>query len=146
MADGVFNIARGRIREKIINGGAKFGVMLLKAAEADSTLRDYDNLSTLLAAAGNTECDFTNYARKTSLQPTQSVDDANEQALADVADLTWASAGGAANNDVKKLIVYFEESASDSGRFPCTFHDFVATTDGTDLTAQIASGGFYQST
>ena len=39
--------------------------MLLKAAEADGVLEDYDDLGALLGAAGNTEADFTSYARKT---------------------------------------------------------------------------------
>lgn len=145
MADIVFNIARGRIREKAMNGGSNFGVMLLKAAEADAALADHNDLAALLAAVGNTEADFTNYARKTGLAATQAVDDANEQASADIADQTWSSAGGAANNTLVKLVVYFQESASDAGRIPMTAHDFAATTDGSDLTAQIASGGFYQS-
>lgn len=145
MADDVFNNARGRIREKVINGGANFGVLLLKTVEADATLRDYTTVAAILAAAGNVEADFTNYARKTGLAPTQSVDNDAETAAADLADQTWASAGGAVNNTTAKAIVYFEESASDAGRLPLTYHDFVGTTDGNDLVAQVATGGFYES-
>jgi len=145
MANGVFNSARGRIREKVINGGAAWGVMLLKTVEADDTLSDYDTIADLLAAAGNVECDFTNYARKTGLSTTQSVDDVNNSASADLPDQTWTSAGGAVNNTVAKAIIFFEESASDAGRIPCTYQDFVAQTDGNDLVAQVASGGYYQS-
>jgi len=144
MADVIFNTARGRVREKVINGGANFGIMLLKTAEADATLRDYADLSAMLAAAGNVEADFTNYARKTGLTGTQTVNNTNETASADLGDQTWTTAGGTTDNTLVKLIVFFQESASDAGRVPLTAHDFAITTNGNDLTAQIPSG-FYGS-
>jgi len=144
MADVIFNAARGRVREKVINGGANFGIMLLKTAEADATLRDYADLSAMLAAAGNVEADFTNYARKTGLTGTQTVNNTNETASADLGDQTWTTAGGTTDNTLVKLIVFFQESASDAGRVPLTAHDFAITTNGNDLTAQIPSG-FYGS-
>jgi len=144
MADGVFNIAKGAVAEKIRDAGSNVGVMLLKAAEADNTLDDYDDLAALLGAAGNTEADFTNYARKTGLTGTVSVDDANNQVDADVPDQTWTAAGGTTDNTLVKVIIFYEEGASDAGRIPLTHHDFAVTTDGSDLTAQIASAGFYR--
>jgi hypothetical protein len=39
--------------------------MLLKASEGDAGLKDRATLSAITGAAGNTEADFTNYARKT---------------------------------------------------------------------------------
>lgn len=143
MADGVFNIAKGAVAEKIRDGAANCLVLLLKVNEAASTLIDRATVAALLAAA-NTEADFTNYARKTGLTGTITVDNTNDRVDADIADQTWAVAGGASNNSLTKLIVAYQESAADSGRIPLTHHDFVLTTDTSDITAQVNASGFYR--
>lgn len=61
MGNNVLNIAKGAVAEKARDDSIKFGVLLLKAAEVDATLEDYDDIAALLAAVGNTEADFTNY-------------------------------------------------------------------------------------
>lgn len=141
MADIVFNVAKGSVGEFVRDDATKFGILLLKVAEADATLKDYDTVAALLAGA-NTEAGFTNYARKTALTATRTVDDTNDRVAVDLPDQTWASAGGALNDALVKLIVFYEESAADSGRIPVTAHDFTVTTDGSDLTATIAD--FYR--
>lgn len=147
MADFVFNIAKGAVAEKIRDAAANVGVLLLKTAEADATLKDYDDLATMLAAGGgasNVEANFTNYARKTGITATITVDDTNDRVDVDMPDQTWTTAGGATNNTLAKLIIWYQETASDAGRVPLTAHDFVVTTDGTDLQAQVATAGFYR--
>lgn len=144
MADGVFNIAKGRVAEKAADDNTKFGVLLLTAAEAKTALEDHDDVAALLGAAGNTEAAFTNYARKTPLTGTLTVDDAGDVVDIDLPDQTWVSAGNGVNETLAKLIVFYEEAAADASRIPCTHHDFVATTDGTDLTAQFNAAGFYR--
>jgi hypothetical protein len=143
MADFVFNIAKGAAAEKVRDSATVVGVMVLKTAASDATLKDFDTLAAILGGT-SVEADFTNYARKTGLTATLTVDDTNDRADIDLADQTWTSAGGATNNTTAKLIVYYEESAADSGRVPLTAHDFVATTNGGDLTAQFAAAGFYR--
>ena len=156
MADGVFNIAKGRVAElynRVDSNdptNSALIVVLLSAAEADGTLEDYDDLSTLLGAAGNTEATFTNYARK-SLTDTDlsafAADDTNNRVDLDFADQTWTSAGGASNNTLVKLLVCYDNDTTggtDSNIVPLTHHDFSVTTDGNDLTAQLASAGFYR--
>jgi hypothetical protein len=137
MADIVFNIATGRVAQLILDDATKFGILLLKVAEADNTLRDYDTVAAILAGS-NTEADFTNYARKTGLTATRTVNDTDNRTEADLANQTWSSAGGASNNNLVKAIVFYETAAADATRVPISAHDFVATTDGTDLTATIA--------
>lgn len=144
MADVVANISKGAVAEKVRDGATVLLVLLLKASEADGTIVDYDALDTLLGAAGNTEADFTNYARKTGLTATLTVDDANDRVDVDLPDQTWTSAGGATNNTLTSLIVAYEESASDAGRIPLTIHPFASTTDGSDLTAQFNAAGFFR--
>lgn len=144
MADGVFNIAKGAAAEKVRDSGSALLILLLKANETEATLRDRDTVTALLAEAGTTEADFTNYARKTGLTGTLDVDDTNDVVDIDIPDQTWSSAGGASNNTLTKLVVAYEESASDTGRIPLTHHDFAVTTDGNDLTAQFDAEGFFR--
>ena len=142
MADGVFNIAKGAFVEKFRDGAANGIVMLLKANEAEATFRDRDELAALLAEAGTTEATFTNYARKTGLTGTITVDDTNDRVDVDIPDQTFTAAGNGANDTLTKLVVAYEESGSDAGRIPLTHHDFAVTTDGSDLTAQFNAAGF----
>jgi hypothetical protein len=143
MADFVFNISKGAVAEKIRDSAANVGIMLLKTAEADDTLNNHDTLAAILAGS-NTEADFTNYARKTGLTGTITVDDTNNRVDVDLPDQTWTAAGGAANNTIVKAIIFYQESAADSGRIPLTSHDFAVTTDGSDLTLQVNAAGFYR--
>lgn len=140
MADGIFNISKGRFIQQAIDNPNNFLLVLLKVAEADATLEDYDTLAALLAGS-NTEADATNYARKTGLTGTPAVDDTNNWRTLDISDQTFTSLGGATNNTLVKAIVCFEESASDAGRIPVSHHDISVTTDGTDLTLQIHADG-----
>lgn len=149
MADIVPNIAKGRVNELMIrvdtNDPANSAIIvgLLQLAEADAVLEDYDNLSVLLAAAGNTEANFTNYARQVFtdtevVAPTP--DDTNNRQDADLPDVTWLNAGGAANNGLVKLFVAYDDdttSGDDTDIIVLSLQDFVATTDGNDLTATI---------
>lgn len=143
MADGVFNIAKGAIAEKFRDGAANGLILLLQVNESAGTLVDYDTVAAMLGGS-NTEADFTNYARKTGLTGTITVDDTNDRVDVDIPDQTWSSAGGATNNSLTKLIVAYEESAADSGRIPLTHHDFVLTTDTSDITAQVNAAGFHR--
>jgi hypothetical protein len=147
MADFVFNAAKGAVAEKIRDGASSIGILLLKTAQADATLKDHDDVAAMLAAGGgtaNVECDFTSYARKTGITGTVTVDDANDRVDVSIPDQTWSPAGGATNNTTAKLIVYYQDSASDAGRVPLTAHDFVVTTDGSNLSTQFAASGFYR--
>jgi len=156
MADGVFNIAKGSVAERVrrvVNNdpaNSALVVVLLKAAEADATLEDYDDLDALLTAGGNTEADFTNYARKTLTDADLSaptVDDTDNRVDSDIPDQTWTSAGGASNNTTAKLIVCYDSDTTggtDANLIPLTHHDFVETTDGNDLVAQVNTAGFHR--
>jgi hypothetical protein len=156
MANGVFNIAKGRVNELMnriddndpTNAGLTI-VLLAATSEADATLEDYDTLAALLAGS-NTEATFTNYARKDLSDsditgPTP--DDANNRQDADFPDQTWTSAGGASNNTLDKLIVCYNPditSDTDANIIPLTHHDFAATTNGGDLVAQVNAAGFFR--
>lgn len=155
MASGVFNVAKGRVNELMIrvdtNDPTNSGIVivLLETAEADATLEDYDTLSALLAGS-NTEAAFTNYARKVltdSDVSSPTPDDTNNRQDADLPDQTYTSAGGASNETLAKLIVCFDPDTTggdDTTLIPLTHHDFVVTTDGTDIVAQFNTAGFFR--
>jgi len=142
MADFVFNIAKGASAEKVRDTATNLGVMILKTVESDALMRDRATLTAVLS--GSTEADFTNYARKTGLTGTVTVDNTNDRVDVSVPNQTWTVAGGATNNTTAKLIVFYEEAAADTTRIPLTAHDFVVTTDASDLTVQFAAAGFYR--
>lgn len=145
MADGVFNIGRGRL-QGAHDAGEDLIVVLLKTAEADATLNDYRTLAAVLAEEGNEEADFTNYERKVIPNANWSVtiDDQDDHVSADFPDQTWANAGGAENNTLVKLVVCIDGD-TDADRIPVSHHDWTPTTDGSNLTANVADGGFWRS-
>lgn len=157
MADQPFNIAKGRVVEFYNRvesndpANSAFIVVLLKLSEADATLIDYDDLAAVLGAAGTTEADFTNYARKVltdaDLDALPAPDDTNNRFDIDLPDQTFTSAGGATNNSLVKALVCFDSDTTggtDSNIIPCAHYDFVATTDGSNLTMEINAAGFYR--
>lgn len=155
MADIVFNIAKGKVNEyhdRVDSNdpaNSALIVVLLKVVESDALLRDYDTLAAILAGS-NTEADFTNYARKTLTDSsiTLSVaDDTNDRREADIPDQTWTAAGGATNNSLVKLLICYDPdttTGTDSSLIPLTAHDFVVTTNGGDITAQIDALGYFR--
>ena len=157
MADQPFNIAKGRVVEwynRIESNdptNAAFILVLLKASEADAVLIDYDDLGALLGAVGNTEADFTNYARKVltdvELAALPAPDDTNNQYDIDLPDQTWTAAGGAVNNTLVKALICYDSDTTlgtDANIIPCAHYDFTPTTDGSDLTLKFNAAGFYR--
>lgn len=143
MADFVFNISKGAAAEKIRDSAANVLILLLKANEAEATLKDRDDVAAILAN-GSTEADATNYARKTGLTGTITVDDTNDRVDVDLPDQTWTALGGGTNNSITKAILAYQESAADSGRVPLVGLDFTLTTDGSDVTIQFNASGFFR--
>lgn len=140
MANSVFNIAKGAAVEKFRDGAANGIVLLLTANEAEGTLLDHDDLGALLGAAGNTEAAFTGYGRKTGLTGTITVDDTNDRVDVDIPDQTWSPTS---SETLTKLLVAYDEGATEATRIPLTQHDFAITTD-SEFTAQFAASGFFR--
>lgn len=159
MADFIFNRALGRHVELYnrvkTNDPANSGIVivLLKAAEADAALRDHDDLGALLGAAGNTEADFTNYARITltdvELAALPAPDDANNRIDVDFPDQNYVAAGGATNNSLVKVLFCYDSdttSGTDASILPVYCCDYVRTTTGADLPLTINSAGIGRTT
>ncbi len=141
MADAIFTVSKGAWAERIRAGASKTGILLLETAEADAVLQDHDDVAAMIAAA-NTEAAFTNYGRKVDISgEVINFDDANERTDYDIPDQTFTAAGNGANETLAKLITFYNTSAGDGNQELVSHHDFVVTTDGSDLTAQINSAG-----
>lgn len=152
MGDMQFNIAKaksGGYMDQVGVGNARLIAVLVKAAaiEADATLKRQDTLAAILAGTTD-ECDFTNYERKTISVVSSTVDDVNDWYMADTADLTWLSAGGATNNDVGAIIFCFDgdiTGGSDANLIPLYKMDYTETTTGSDLEVRVNSSGLFRS-
>lgn len=149
MADFEFNIAKGRTGYygglPAANDGLVAVLVQSAGIQGDDTLKDHDTLAALLAV--NTEATFTNYARRVLTSVAWAVDDVNNRGDLDADDLSWAAAGGAANNTLAKLIICYDPdttTGTDADLIPLTAHDISVTTDGTTLNIAFPAGGFYR--
>jgi hypothetical protein len=143
MANVVFNVAKGRFVQLGTLPAANDAIIVvpLEAAglEADSVLIDYDNLAALLAGTNNEQ---TVMGRVTATGVTVTVDDTNNWAFVDIADVTWTAATG---NALGALLVCYDPDTTggtDADIVPLTKHDFVVTPNGGDITGQVAATGF----
>lgn len=156
MADVEFNISKGKTiayHDRVVaNDPANSAiiVVLLQVSEADATLIDYDTLNDVLGAAGNTEANFTNYARKvlTNTELSASVvDDTNNWVQIDCPNQTWGSAGGTVDNTMTKVLFCYDNDTTggnDTNLVPMCCMDFTPTTNGNDLVLQINANGYFR--
>lgn len=154
MANLVLNIGLGRVAELYnrvdTNDPANSALVIVAidaGADTDATIRDRDDLSTLLAGTSN-EVTNSGYARKVLTDAdilAFAPDDTNDRVDLDIPDQTWTGIGaGTAWTDL--LICYDNDTTAgtDSNIIPLTLHDFAVTPDGSDITAQIAAAGFFR--
>lgn len=156
MANLVFNIALGRCAQFYINvdanspAGAELVVAVLATSgiESDATLKDKDTFSDVVSGTTN-EVTNSGYAKKVlagaDLQAyTVGLDDANDRIDLDIPDQTWT--GVAAGDGWNDLVIGYDPVGSQTHTdiIPMTLHDFVVTPDGSDITAQIATAGFFR--
>ena len=137
MVDTALNDFKGRLAE-VIADGADLIVVPMSADDPDGTFEDgYADffLTTVLAAAGNTEQTGSTWTRKVHLNAaiTQTIDDTNDLArvILDVDDTHTAVLAG---NDTVSLLICVD-GASDAVREVIGKWEFVVTTDGNDVTA-----------
>jgi len=143
MTDQIFNVSKGHFAQRISVAGTKTGILLLNntTLEGDDALVDHNDVAALLAAT-NTETIFSSYARKIDITgEVLTIDDTNNRVDYDIPDQTWSPAGNGVNETLTKLITFYNNGAGDVNQIPMSHHDFVVTTDGSDLTAQIAAAG-----
>lgn len=139
MASFVFNIALGRERTFAELGAANDALVAIpletSGIEADSVLRDKDDVAALVAGATNEQ---TTMGRVTLTNVTVTVDDTNDRVNIDCDDLVWS---GATGNPISAIVIAYDSDTTggtDANIVPLTKHDFTATPDGTTITATVA--------
>ena len=151
MADFVFNIALGRVRElsslPATNDALIYILIKNAGLEADATLRDYDDLAALLAAT-NDEADFTGYTRRTLAGVVNTApDDTNNRADSDANDPSSYTNTGAAQQTGKAVICYDPDTTAgtDSTLVPLVAFDCVLTFDtSVATTTAFNAAGFFR--
>lgn len=122
MADFVFNIAKGRVAYYASLPAANDALIAIPieaaGVESDATLKDYDTVAVLLAAANNEQ---STMGRKTLATVSVTVDDTNDRVNIDCDDITWSGATGNAISDI--LICYDPETPTGSA-ITATVSDF----------------------
>lgn len=153
MANEIFNIAKGRFVELCMrvdnndpaNAALIIVVLATAGLEADTVLRDKDELAALVSGTTN-EVTNSGYARKVLTDADLSAftpDDTNDRFDVDMPDQTWTAV--AAGDGWSKFVVCYDSDTTggtDSAIVVVSHHDFVVTPDGSDITAQIAAAGF----
>lgn len=153
MGNQVFNVGLGRSAEFFNRidandpAASELVIMVLATSgiESDAVLKDKTTFADVVSGTTN-EVTNTNYAQKvlTDADIAFTVDHANDRVDLDIADQTWtAIAAGDGWNDV---VIGYDPVGSQvmSDIIPMTLHDFLVTPDGSDITAQIATAGFYR--
>jgi hypothetical protein len=146
MANIVFNIALGYVKryaEQVGTGNAALILVPIETSglEADSVLRDKDDLAAVLVGTTNEQ---TTMGRKTVTACTITVDDTNDRVALDFADQTWTAPTG---NAISKLLICFDAdttTGTDANIVPLTLHDLALTPDGNNFTVTVAD--FYRAT
>lgn len=153
MADFLFNRAKGRVTEwaERVNANDPANSVLLvvpyNTSATDATLKDLDTVAAIEADGNTAEVPSVGGSRK-SLDNTAGItityDDTNDRVDVDIPDQTWTGVTGTAWTDL--LVAYDSDSTggADSAILPATFHDFPVTPDGSDVTAVIATAGFFR--
>lgn len=152
----IYNIALGRVAElynRVDLSDPTNAVLLVVAIAAgtttDAAFRDFDTLAASLPGGGGAaEATNSGYARK-SLSDADIVafspDDTNDRVDLVIPDQTWV--GVAAGTNWTDLIIAYDSDSgagTDSAVVPLTLHDFVVTPDGSDITADVPTAGFFR--
>lgn len=114
----------------------------------DATIKDLNLVSELEAEVNTAEVTNAGYARKQLTDTgglTVTVDETNDRVDVDCPDQTWtAVAAGSAWTDLGFHFDRDTAAGTDANIINGTWHDFVVTPDGSDITAQIATAGFFR--
>lgn len=158
MANFIFNASLARIAEfgdNVIGNtpaNSALVIVVIDTSATDVVLKDMDNLSLVLGDVNTAEVTNTNYARK-ELTDASGItvtvtDNPTNNVVIDFPDQTWSAV--AAGDGWTDLLVCYDPDVTagvdDTRLIPLSQHDFVATPDGNDITAQTGAGGFVTAT
>lgn len=154
MADLVFNRAKGRGTEwsERVNANDPTNcvivvdVLAASGIETDAVLRDKDSFADVVT--GTTNFVTQSGVRKTLDSAggvTITYDDTNDRVDVDMPDQTWTAVP--AGDGWQDLLTGYDADSTggtDGDILPWTLHDFAVTPDGSDITAVIATAGFFR--
>lgn len=142
----IFNIAKGKFARYAMlpetNDALIALVLVSSGLESDATLRDYDDVSTILAAS-NDEATFTGYARVTLSGVTVTVDDTNDRVDVTCTNPSFSPTTAQALGAI--LIAYDNDTTAgtDTSLVPIFKDDFALTTPTSgSVTYQVNASGF----
>jgi hypothetical protein len=151
MGNFVFNQGAGKVSEwaaRVIANDPTNSVFVINlwnaGATTDATIRDLTDVAAIEADVNVAELTGGTYARKTISDSvgslTVTIDTTNDRIDVDIADQTWTALTSSGTNPTDLGFNYDSDSTSgtDSAIKPATWHDFVVTLDGSDVTAQVA--------
>ena len=142
MSDTMFNVAKGMWRYwcSLPDTSDALILVLFKTIQADDVLNNYGDLASIKAS--NTEAVFPGYVRKVITTGISIVQNNTTNAVdIDVPDQTWTAASPT-NALVKAVVCYRPASNSlDSAISPIWAYGVTATTNGSDLIAQVNVAG-----
>jgi hypothetical protein len=154
MADQVLNIALGRVAELYnrvdLNDPANAALIVIVWASTatDAVIKDLDTVAAIEADVNTAEVTNTGYVRKVLTDAdivAFAPDDTNDRVDLDIPDQTWTAVGAGDNwTDLGTNYDNDTTTGTDANIVPLTWHDFVVTPNGGDITAQIAAAGFYR--
>ena len=149
MANFVFNIAKGRVAElaeRVQNNdpaASVLRVMAMVSTEVDGTLEDLATVAAVTGNANTAEATNTGYTAGGQVITdaagglVSDVDNTNNRWNVDLDDITWSSVA-AGDNWTDLLIAYDPDgTGTEANMIPLTWHDFLVTPNGGDITAQI---------
>jgi len=147
-ADFQFNQVKGKIRTLAELAGATDAVLVVPleatGLETDATLKDYDDLATLIAGTSNEQ---TTMGRKTITAFTIAVDGTNDWVtITLVAPFTWTAPTG---NPIAKLLFCHDSdttTGTDANVVPMLAYSFDATPDGIDIQINADANGLIRLT
>ncbi len=154
MANQLLNIALARMAEWYVRvdgndpANSAFIIIAWNSTATDAVIKDLDTVAAIEADVNTAEVTNTGYARKT-LTDVDLVafapDDTNDRVDLDCPDQTWtAVAAGSAWTDLSINFDSDTTAGTDANIVPGSWHDFVLTPDGSDITASIAAAGFFR--
>ena len=134
----------------VINMNFETSLVMALIKDAPNGNPDDPDLKTvtavLTAASVSSECDFTNYSRKTVTGTTWAADDTNNRVEETFSTLTYGAAGGSTNNNIGGALLY-QFVTADSDSIPLAFWNLgTITTSGITVTIASGSEGAIQGT
>jgi len=139
VANIVFNVAKGRVREfydRVKNNDPATARLVLipietSGLETDAALIDSDTLAEVLDGATNEQTTMGRKFLTDSDLAASAQDDANDRLDLALPTVTWT---GATGNAISKVVVAYDpNSSADSAIIPLTMFDAAFTPDGSDI-------------